>query len=103
VEATANYAQAAAEVKAEFIVNMSQRTSRPDAPSNSALNHWLAERIFDWAPTPVTHLRPTAFNEWVFYVRQGIIEGRYPALRADGSLCPDRRRGTGACDRRDPG
>jgi uncharacterized protein YbjT (DUF2867 family) len=78
VEATANYAQAAVEVKAECIVNMSQRTSRPDALSNSALNHWLAERIFDWAPTPVTHLRPTAFNEWVFYVRQGIIEGRYP-------------------------
>jgi uncharacterized protein YbjT (DUF2867 family) len=78
VEATANYAQAAVEAKAECIVNLSQRTSRPDALSNSALNHWLAEQIFDWAPVPVTHLHPTAFNEWVLYVRQGIIEGRYP-------------------------
>lgn len=63
VEATANFAPAALEAKAEFLVNISQRTSRPDALSNSALQHWLAERIFDWAGTPVVHLRPTAFNE----------------------------------------
>lgn len=78
VEATANYAQAAVEMRAEAIVNLSQRTSRPDALSNSALNHWLAEQVFDWAAVPVTHLRPTAFNEWALYVRQGINEGRYP-------------------------
>lgn len=65
VQATAHYAQAALEAKAEFIVNMSQRTARPDALSDSALQHWLAERVFDWAGTPVTHLRPTAFNEWL--------------------------------------
>ncbi|KAL7951869.1 hypothetical protein V8C42DRAFT_339772 [Trichoderma barbatum] len=44
VEATANYAMAAIEAgaKAEFIINISQRTSRPDATSNSAMHHWLA-------------------------------------------------------------
>jgi NAD(P)H dehydrogenase (quinone) len=77
VQATAHYAQAAQEAKAEFIVNMSQRTARPDALSDSALQHWLAERVFDWAGTPVTHLRPTAFNEWILYVRKGIHQGQY--------------------------
>src|SRR5262249_32650267 len=42
-----------------------------------ALQHWLAERVFDRAGTSVTHLRPTAFNEWLLYVRKGIREGRY--------------------------
>jgi uncharacterized protein YbjT (DUF2867 family) len=77
VQATAHYVQAALEAKAEFIVNMSQRTARPDALSDSALQHWLAERVFDWADTPVTHLRPTIFNEWLLYVRKGIREGHY--------------------------
>ncbi len=39
--------------------------------------NWLAERIFDWAGTPVTHLRPTVFNEWLLYMRNGIREGKY--------------------------
>jgi NAD(P)H dehydrogenase (quinone) len=77
VQATAHYAQAALEAKAEFIVNMSQMTARPDALSDTALQHWLAERVFDWAGTPVTHLRPTAFDEWLLYVRKGIREGQY--------------------------
>jgi NAD(P)H dehydrogenase (quinone) len=77
VQATAHYAQAALEARAEFIVNMSQRTARPDALSDSALQHWLAERVFDWADTPLTHLRPTVFNEWLLYVRKGIREGQY--------------------------
>ena len=47
VEATANFAQAASEAGVEFIVNMSQRTARADARSNSALAHWLAERLLD--------------------------------------------------------
>lgn len=78
LEATTYYAQAAAEAKAELIVNLSQWTSREDAPSNSALAHWVGERVFDWAPTPVTHLRPVIFNEWLLYVRRAISEGRYP-------------------------
>jgi NAD(P)H dehydrogenase (quinone) len=63
VEATAYYAQAASEVGAEFIVNMSQRTARADARSNSALAHWVAERLLDRCGIPVAHLHPTIFNE----------------------------------------
>jgi uncharacterized protein YbjT (DUF2867 family) len=77
VQATAQYAQAALEAKAEFIVNMSQVTARPDALSDAALQHWLAERVFDWAGTPVAHLRPTVFNEWLLYVRKGIRAGQF--------------------------
>src|SRR6202012_5731218 len=49
VQATTHFAQAALEAKAEHIVNISQRSSQPDAISNSALQHWLAEQVFDWA------------------------------------------------------
>lgn len=76
VQATAHFAQAAREAKAEFIVNMSQKSSRQDAESDAALQHWLAERIFDWAGTPVTHLRPTYFADWLLYMRNMIREGR---------------------------
>ena len=79
VEATANFAMAALEAKAEFIVNMSQRPALPDAPSNAALNHWLSERIFDWAGIPVNHLQPTVFNDVTLLSRQSIKEGRFAA------------------------
>lgn len=77
VQATAHFAQAALEAKIEHIVNISQRTSREDAKSESALQHWLAERVFDWSGVPVTHLRPTAFNEWLLYTRDRIADGEY--------------------------
>jgi NAD(P)H dehydrogenase (quinone) len=77
VQATTHFAQAALDAKAEFIVNLSQRTARKEAKSESALQHWLAERVFDWAGTPVAHLRPTTFNEWLLYMRKGIRNGTY--------------------------
>jgi len=67
LDATAYYAQAAHEAGVGAIVNLSQRTARRDAISHAAQNHWIAERIFDWAPVPVTHLRPTLFAEWLLY------------------------------------
>ncbi|WP_342627919.1 NmrA family NAD(P)-binding protein [Nguyenibacter vanlangensis] len=63
-QASAQFAQAAREVKAEFIVNMSQKSSRSDAKSNAALQHWLSEQVFNWAGIPVAHLRPTYFADW---------------------------------------
>lgn len=74
IDASAIFAQAATEAKAEYIVNMSQITARADAPSNAALNHWLAERVFDWAATPVTHLRPTTFHGWLVFAGKMIRE-----------------------------
>jgi NAD(P)H dehydrogenase (quinone) len=77
VQATTHFAEAALEAKAEFIVNMSQRTSRRDSKSECAVQHWLAERVFVGAGTSVCHLRPTAFNEWLLYMRKGIGTGKY--------------------------
>ncbi|KAH8817450.1 hypothetical protein F5884DRAFT_853865 [Xylogone sp. PMI_703] len=74
IDATANFAQAAREAKVEFIINMSQITAWPDAPSNAARNHWVADRVFDWARTPVTHLQPTMFHKLLVFSRKTIIE-----------------------------
>lgn len=89
VQATTHFAQAAREAKSEFIVNMSQKTALSDAPSDSALQHFLGEQVFDWAGTPVTHLHPTAFAEWLFYMRNMISDGRYAvAFEATGLFAP---------------
>lgn len=89
VQATTHFAQAALEADAEFIVNMSQKTARPDAESESALQHWLAEQVFDRAGTAVAHLHPTAFNEWLFYMRNMIRQGRYAvAFGTTGRFAP---------------
>jgi uncharacterized protein YbjT (DUF2867 family) len=77
VQATVHFAQAALDAKLEYVVNISQRTSRADAISESAIEHWLAEQVFDRSGVPVTHLRPTAFNEWLLYTRGKIAEGEY--------------------------
>jgi uncharacterized protein YbjT (DUF2867 family) len=89
VQATAHFAQAALEASAEFIVNMSQKTARSDAPSDSAQQHWLAERVFDRAGTPVAHLHPTAFCEWLLYMHKMIRDGRYAvAFQPTGRFAP---------------
>ena len=67
VQATAYFAQAAREAQVDTIVNMSQRPARPNAKSHASLNHWIAERVFDWSGLGVTHLRPTIFSEWLLY------------------------------------
>lgn len=77
VQATVHFAQAALDEKVEYVINISQRTSREDAISESAIEHWLAEQVFDRSGVPVTHLRPTAFNEWLLYTRGKISEGEY--------------------------
>ncbi|MGA1831277.1 NmrA family NAD(P)-binding protein [Rhizobium wenxiniae] len=75
-QASVQFAQAAREAGLEFIVNMSQKSARPEAKSNAALQHWLSEQVFNWAGTPVAHLRPTYFAEWLLYMRSMIREGR---------------------------
>lgn len=77
VEATVHFAQAALDAKVEYVVNISQRTCREDAIAVSAIEHWLAERVFDRSGLAVTHLRPTAFNEWLLYFRHKIRDGEY--------------------------
>lgn len=67
IEASAYFSQAAYENGVEAIVNLSQFGANRDVRSHGAQNHWIAERVFDRAPVPVTHLRPTLFAEWFIY------------------------------------
>jgi uncharacterized protein YbjT (DUF2867 family) len=76
MQATVQFAQAAREARIEFIVNMSQKSARREAKSDAALQHWLAEQVLDWSGTPVAHLRPTYFADWLLYMRNMIREGR---------------------------
>lgn len=80
IEATTYFAQAAKEAGVSAIVNMSQVSARREAKSHAALNHWMAERVFDWSGLAVTHLRPTFFAEWFFFATQQIKDGlvRWP-------------------------
>ena len=89
VQATVDFAQAALDAKVEYIVNISQRTCREDAIANSAIQHWLAELVFDRCGVPVTHLRPTAFNEWLLYFRHKIRDGEYTVpFSPNGKFAP---------------
>jgi NAD(P)H dehydrogenase (quinone) len=74
LEATAFFAQAAAEQGVRSIVNMSQISARRSAKSHAAQNHWIAERLLDRSGIPVTHLRPTLFAEWLMYLSRTIRE-----------------------------
>lgn len=72
LEASAYFAQAARETKLKVLVNMSQISARRDSKSNAARQHWVAERLFEWAGIPVAHIRPTFFAEWFLYINAGI-------------------------------
>jgi NAD(P)H dehydrogenase (quinone) len=75
LQATAYFAQAARENSLSAIVNMSQISARRDASSHAAQDHWIAEQVFNWSGTPVTHVRPTFFAEWLLYLSPIISEG----------------------------
>jgi uncharacterized protein YbjT (DUF2867 family) len=74
LEATTTFAQGAREAGITAVVNMSQISARRDATSNAARIHWLAERVLDWSPLAVSHLRPTFFAEWFIYFGWSIRE-----------------------------
>lgn len=89
LDATAYFAQAAFENQVEAIVNLSQFGANRNVKSHAAQNHWIAERIFDRAPVPVTHLRPTLFAEWFMY--QAMIiksESKYYLPFGDAKFAP---------------
>ncbi|MDB6142263.1 MAG: NmrA family protein [Pseudomonas sp.] len=67
IEATARFALAAKEAGVKSVVNMSQISARRVAKSNAALDHYTAERVFDWSGLAMTHLRPTYFSQWLIY------------------------------------
>lgn len=91
IDATAYFAQAAAETGVSAIVNMSQRPARRDAKSHASLNHWIAEQIFERAEVPTTHLRSSLFADWLLYAGlvDRIVETNVLALPfGDGRFSP---------------
>ncbi len=63
VEATTIVAVAARDAGVEALVNLSQISAREESKSPLARQHWLSERILDWADVGAVHLRPTFFAE----------------------------------------
>ncbi|HEX4559224.1 MAG TPA: NmrA family NAD(P)-binding protein [Mycobacterium sp.] len=94
LQATALFAQAASEAGVRALVNMSQISARREAKSDSARQHWLAERLLDRMSMVTTHLRPTFFAEvinwyWLRRENEGVLrlpfgDGRHaPIASAD--------------------
>jgi uncharacterized protein YbjT (DUF2867 family) len=64
LQATTTFAAAAREADLEAVVNLSQLSAIARAPSPASRQHWLAERVLDWATNGRTiHLRSTFFME----------------------------------------
>jgi uncharacterized protein YbjT (DUF2867 family) len=91
IDATARFALAAQEAGVRSVVNMSQISARRVAKSNAALDHYTAERVFEWSGLAMTHLRPTYFSQWLIYPhwRQHIVErGEIRLPFGDGRHAP---------------
>jgi uncharacterized protein YbjT (DUF2867 family) len=91
IDATARFALAATEAGVKSVVNMSQISARRVALSNAALDHYTAERVFDWSGLAMTHLRPTYFSQWLIYPhwRKHIVEkGEIRLPFGDGRHAP---------------
>ncbi|MFK4771375.1 NmrA family NAD(P)-binding protein [Rhizobium sp. ZW T2_16] len=91
IQATAYLSDALRRTGPAVVVNMSQISARSDSASHAARDHWISERIFDWAGLPVVHLRPTFFSQWFLYphaqasiVNNGLIDLPY----GDGKHAP---------------
>src|SRR6266496_3666463 len=61
LDATAAVAAAAKDAGVRRLVEVSQLRPRPIANSPRTRQHWLSERIFDWAEVGAVHLRATVF------------------------------------------
>ncbi len=89
LDAITVFAVAAKEAGVEFIVNMSNITSREDFPSQAARRYWLGERIFDWSGIGVTHLRPTLFLEnWLAFAEVVRNQSILPLAYGQGKSAP---------------
>jgi uncharacterized protein YbjT (DUF2867 family) len=74
LEATTIIAKAAADADVEVIVNMSQISAREGAPSALTQQHWLAEKVLDWAPFGAVHVAPTYFAENLYMLGAATIQ-----------------------------
>lgn len=60
-KAAGYFAMAARKNKLEMVVAMSQMGVSTDSPSPATQNHFIAERILDWAEVGAVHVRPALF------------------------------------------
>ena len=90
LEATTNFAVAAKEAGVEAVANMSQIIARAGHPSPLSRQHWLAERVLDWAEVGAVHVRPTFFAEMPLLLNAATIasEGRIYQPHGDGRHAP---------------
>ncbi len=90
LEAAANVAAAARDAGVEGLVNMSQISAREGAGSALARQHWLAERILDWANVGASHVNPTFFAEDLYlFTGDGIAaEGKMYLPFGEGRHAP---------------
>jgi NAD(P)H dehydrogenase (quinone) len=91
IQATAYFADAARRAKLDVVVNMSQISARDNAKSHAARDHWIAERVLDWAGVPTVHIRPTFFTDWLIFpwVRDPIVnEGKLTLPYGEGRHAP---------------
>ncbi len=90
LEATTIFAVVAKEAGIEAVVNMSQIIAREGHPSPLSRQHWLAERVLDWAGIGVTHIRPTFFAEMPLFLNAATIaaEGKIYQHHCDGRHAP---------------
>ena len=90
LEATTNFALVAKEVGLEAVVNMSQIEVRDAHPSHLANQHWLGEKVLEWADVGVTHIRPTHFAEMTAILSAKTIasDGKIYLPYGDGKHAP---------------
>ena len=75
VQATTIFCTAARDAGVSRTVNVSLMLAGPDHPSPICTEHWLSERIFDWANIGVVHLRGGFFYENVLrFAAEGIAK-----------------------------
>jgi uncharacterized protein YbjT (DUF2867 family) len=99
LEATSVFALAAKEADVETVVNLSQLSPSPDAPTPRMREHWVSEQVLDWAGVEAVHLRATVFFEnvraliagtapqGVIYLPWGGDSTRMPLVGAEDVAC----------------
>ena len=90
LEATANFAIVAKEAGLEVTVNMSHSVVREGHASPATRQHWLGEKVLDWAGVGATHIRPGLFadNLLVFAAPTVAAEGKIYLPFGEGRHAP---------------
>ncbi len=79
LEATTNFAILAKEASLEVTVNMSQIVVREGHASPATRQHWLGEKVLDWADVGATHIRPGLFAD-------NLLVLAAPTVAAEGKI-----------------